>query len=100
MTELSLIVPCYNEAQNVDAFYERCLEVFDPDAFEVVFVNDGSKDDTYKKLQQLHEKYSNVLVINFPEISVKNPLFMPVSIMRPEHICPSSMRICSRIRSS
>lgn len=65
MTELSLIVPCYNEAQNVDAFYERCLEVFDPDAFEVVFVNDGSKDDTYKKLQQLHEKYSNVLVINF-----------------------------------
>ena len=49
MTELSLIVPCYNEAQNVDVFYDRCLQVFDPAEFEVIFVNDGSKDDTYKK---------------------------------------------------
>ena len=65
MTELSLIVPCYNEAQNVDAFYDRCLQVFEPGEFEVIFVNDGSKDDTYKKLQHLHEEYSNVLVVNF-----------------------------------
>lgn len=65
MTELSLIVPCYNEAQNVDAFYDRCLQVFEPAEFEVIFVNDGSKDDTYKKLQHLHEEYSNVLVVNF-----------------------------------
>ena len=65
MTELSLIVPCYNEAQNVDAFYDRCLQVFELAEFEVIFVNDGSKDDTYKKLQHLHEEYSNVLVVNF-----------------------------------
>ena len=98
MTELSLIVPCYNEAQNVDAFYDRCLQVFEPAEFEVIFVNDGSKDDTYKKLQHLHEKYSNVLVVNFPEILEKKPLFMQDFIMQPEHICPSLMRICSRIR--
>ena len=65
MTELSLIVPCYNEEQNVEAFYARCLEVFLPETFEVVFVNDGSKDGTYRKLQILHEKYSNILVVNF-----------------------------------
>ena len=65
MTELSLIVPCYNEAQNVDAFYDRCLQVFEPAQFEVIFINDGSKDDTYKKLQHLHEEHSNVLVVNF-----------------------------------
>ena len=65
MTELSLIVPCYNEAQNVEALYDRCLQVFEPAEFEVIFVNDGSKDDTYKKLQHLHEEYSNVLVVNF-----------------------------------
>ena len=76
MTELSLIVPCYNEAQNVDAFYDRCLQVFEPAEFEVIFVNDGSKDDTYKKLQHLHEEYSNVLVVNFPEILEKRQQYM------------------------
>lgn len=65
MSELSLIVPCYNEEQNVEAFYARCLEVFPQEKFEAVFVNDGSRDGTYKKLQELHEKYSNVLVVNF-----------------------------------
>lgn len=65
MTKLSLIVPCYNEEQNVEAFYARCQEVFPTDQYEVVFVNDGSKDGTYKKLQKLHEEHDNILVVNF-----------------------------------
>lgn len=65
MTKLSLIVPCYNEEQNVEAFYARCQEVFPMDQYEVVFVNDGSKDGTYKKLQKLHEEHDNILVVNF-----------------------------------
>ena len=65
MTKLSLIVPCYNEEQNVEAFYARCQEVFPTDQYEVVFVNDGSKDGTYKKLQKLHEENDNILVVNF-----------------------------------
>lgn len=65
MTKLSLIVPCYNEEQNVEAFYARCQEVFPTDQYEVVFVNDGSKDGTYKKLQKLHEQHDNILVVNF-----------------------------------
>ena len=65
MTKLSLIVPCYNEEQNVEAFYARCQEVFPTDQYEVVFVNDGSKDGTYKKLQKSHEEHDNILVVNF-----------------------------------
>jgi len=65
VTKLSLIVPCYNEEQNVEAFYARCQEVFPTDQYEVVFVNDGSKDGTYKKLQKLHEEHDNILVVNF-----------------------------------
>ena len=65
MTKLSLIVPCYNEEQNVEAFYARCQEVFPTDQYEVVSVNDGSKDGTYKKLQKLHEEHDNILVVNF-----------------------------------
>lgn len=40
-------------------------EVFPTDQYEVVFVNDGSKDGTYKKLQKLHEEHDNILVVNF-----------------------------------
>ena len=52
MTKLSLIVPCYNEEQNVEAFYARCQEVFPTDQYEVVFVNDGSKDETWKLIKK------------------------------------------------
>ena len=50
--KLSLIVPCYNEQDNVEKFYEACVEAFRgsvPD-FEVVFINDGSADETWQRL--------------------------------------------------
>lgn len=77
MTKLSLIVPCYNEEQNVEAFYARCQEVFPTDQYEVVFVNDGSKDGTYKKLQKLHEEHDNILVVNFSRNFGKESAIMP-----------------------
>lgn len=50
---LSLIVPVYNEAETVDVFIETVTRVFEPlpDVdLELVFVNDGSTDDTLDKL--------------------------------------------------
>ena len=54
----SLVVPCYNEEDNVLEFYKAVKEAFlhREDAFEVVFVNDGSKDGTIAKLRQIHEQ--------------------------------------------
>ena len=53
--KLSLVIPCYNEAGNVRNFYDACEETFkDSDKdIELVFVNDGSKDDTIKELNKL-----------------------------------------------
>ena len=53
---LSLVVPCYNEAGNVARFQEEALRVIGPTglAFEIVFVDDGSRDDTLHHLRQLH----------------------------------------------
>jgi len=53
MTLISIIVPCYNEAEAVQPFYDSITEVFGalPQLrFEVVFVDDGSKDETLAKL--------------------------------------------------
>ena len=44
---LSLIVPCFNEQDNIFPFARAVAEVFpDPSDYEIVFVNDGSKDKT------------------------------------------------------
>ncbi len=65
---LSLVVPCYNEEENVRNFYNEVTRVFDERggfSYEFVFVNDGSKDATYKELKALNGEFSNVRVISF-----------------------------------
>ena len=54
--KLSLIVPCYNEAENVAAFQEAVLSAFSDCGYdyEIVFVNDGSRDATLHNLKKLH----------------------------------------------
>ncbi len=54
--KLSLIVPCYNEAENVAPFQDAVIAAFDGCEYdyEIVFVNDGSKDATLHNLKKLH----------------------------------------------
>ena len=54
--KLSLVVPCYNEAENVAAFQDAVITAFDGCGYdyEIIFVNDGSKDATLHNLRKLH----------------------------------------------
>ena len=54
--KLSLVVPCYNEAENVAAFQDAVIGAFDGCGYdyEIVYVNDGSKDATLHNLKKLH----------------------------------------------
>ena len=67
--KLSLVVPCYNEQDNIDLFYSETVAAFDGKGFdyEFVFVNDGSKDGTLNKLKSLFDshKESNIKVLSF-----------------------------------
>ena len=67
--KLSLVVPCYNEADNVKLFYEKVEATFYEQAFdyEYIFINDGSCDQTYANLKKLVENHpqANINVINF-----------------------------------
>ncbi len=55
--KLSLVVPCYNEAENVAAFQTAVISAFDgcDYDYEIVFINDGSKDATLHNLKKLHK---------------------------------------------
>ena len=54
--KLSLIVPCYNEAENVAAFQEAVIHAFSGCGYdyEIVFINDGSRDATLHNLKKIH----------------------------------------------
>ena len=53
--KLSLVVPCYNEAENVIPFQEAVIQAFDGCGYdyEIVFVDDGSTDATLHNLKKL-----------------------------------------------
>lgn len=66
--KLSLIVPCYNEELNIRPFYEAAVQAFSDIGYdyELVFVNDGSRDGTYNELKKLSEgQEAPVTVLNF-----------------------------------
>ena len=69
MAELiSLIVPCYNEEPSLPYFWEQTAAVMakmDYLDFEVIFVNDGSRDKTLEVLRSLAEADSRVKYISF-----------------------------------
>ena len=53
--KLSLVVPCYNEAENVEAFQDAVMTAFEGCGYdyEIVYVNDGSKDATLHNLKKI-----------------------------------------------
>ncbi|MBR2768303.1 MAG: glycosyltransferase family 2 protein [Solobacterium sp.] len=68
MSLLSIVVPCYNEEETVDLFYASLTKVVDQMdlEYEVIFVNDGSKDSTLDKMLALYRAHPGVVkVIDF-----------------------------------
>ena len=66
--KLSLVVPCYNEAENVQNFHDAVIAAFEDCGYdyEIVFVDDGSRDATLHNLKKLHSaQICPVKVISF-----------------------------------
>lgn len=65
--KLSVVVPCYNEGKGLPLFYEEVtkeLKKIKID-YELVFVDDGSKDNTLEVLREFYEKSKKVKVVSF-----------------------------------
>ena len=65
MVKYSIVVPFHNEEENVTVLYARLKQVMEQvsDSFEIVLVDDGSRDRTYKLLEEIAAVDSRVLVI-------------------------------------
>lgn len=65
---ISIIVPCYNEEEGLEIFFTELNKVINNIKnynFEILFVDDGSKDNTAIIIRNLSEKYSNIKYITF-----------------------------------
>ena len=65
---VSIVVPCYNEEPVIRETHSQLLTVLEqlkPDSFEIIYVNDGSKDSTQDILEEIQIGESRVRVLNF-----------------------------------
>ena len=67
MKKISLIVPCYNEASNIETFYNSFVNTFhsieNQYIYEIIFIDDGSEDETLDKMISLAENEHNIKII-------------------------------------
>lgn len=66
---LSVVVPCYNEEDAVPLFYDAVTNVLrscrSVHSYELIFVDDGSKDKTLSKVKELFDKDNHIAYISF-----------------------------------
>ena len=65
--KLSIIVPCYNEEESIPLFYNETIQVLHSVniSYEILFINDGSKDNTLSILKEIANKDENVKYFSF-----------------------------------
>jgi len=65
MPYLSVILPIYNEAQGIPELFQELDDAIQQYDYEIIAVNDGSRDDSFKVLRQFAEKNPRIKVIDF-----------------------------------
>lgn len=67
--ELSVVIPCYNESNRIEKCIIELTKFFfthkDKFEYELIFVNDGSKDDTYNKIKYLSKNHNYIRVFTY-----------------------------------
>ena len=88
MSLLSIVVPCYNEDESVGIFLEEIRKTLKDYNFEVIYVNDGSSDDTLKHIKELASENSNVKYISFSRnFGKESAIFAGLKYASGDYIC-------------
>ncbi|SDJ11777.1 glycosyltransferase family 2 protein [Salimicrobium halophilum] len=72
---ISIVIPAYNEGENIDLVHEALQEEFRhlPYSYQVIFIDDGSKDDTLQRLKNRARHAKEVKYISFSRNFGKEP---------------------------
>lgn len=110
MTVLSIVVPCFNEEESVGIFLDEIQKVLAGYDFEVIYINDGSSDNTLKNIKDLADSNPNVKYISFSRnfgkesaiyAGLKNAsgdlvCLMDVDLQHPPSLLPVMLEMISR----
>lgn len=105
---ISVVVPVYNEEESLEAFYEAVSDQLNrlDMTWELIFVNDGSKDGSLDILRLLHERDPRVHIIDFAKnfghqiaitaggnhASGNAVIFMDADLQHPPELIPEMIR--------
>ena len=64
---ISIVCPCYNEEEVIDIFLETITPILNRSglSYEIIFINDGSKDNTLNIIKMAKSKYNQIRIVNF-----------------------------------
>lgn len=110
MTFLSIVGPCFNEEESVGIFLDEIQKVLQGYDFEVIYINDGSSDNTLKNIKDLADSNPNVKYISFSRnfgkesaiyAGLKNAsgdlvCLMDVDLQHPPSLLPEMLETISR----
>src|SRR5437870_6629107 len=65
IVKYSLVVPLYNELENIQPLYSKVTAVMERigEPYEIIFVDDGSTDETFKMLAEIYDKDAHVITL-------------------------------------
>jgi glycosyltransferase involved in cell wall biosynthesis len=106
--KISILIPCYNEEKSLPLLYEELLKTIntaDNYEWEILFVNDGSKDSTVLVIKQLREKDKRVCYVDlsrnfgkekamlagFDYVTGDCMIIMDADLQHPPHIIPKML---------
>lgn len=79
MSLYSVVVPVYNSEHTLEELYSRIRSVFDERierGFELILVDDGSKDHSYEKMQELHKRDGRVKIVQMAKNFGQHPALL------------------------
>lgn len=68
MPYISVVIPVFNESENLEVLYQRLIAALDKTAksYEIIFIDDGSQDNSYELLQELQKRRpEQIRIIHF-----------------------------------
>ncbi|MBD1164580.1 glycosyltransferase family 2 protein [Pelagibacterales bacterium SAG-MED13] len=85
---LSIIIPAYNESNQINHTIKK-LEIIPKKIkdYEIIFIDDLSIDDTYKKLKKIEKKFKRIKVLRNKKKGLGPALELGIQKSRKEHIC-------------
>lgn len=109
MKKISILIPCYNEAESLPALYKTLRDLMDSEAkyhWEILMVNDGSKDDTLNTIKALRAKdhricyidlsrnfgKENAMLAGFDYATGDCVIIMDADLQHPPHVIPTMLK--------